>query len=171
VEGGAATSIPLHGQTDLQERWLTVAEMRLRPEQKADYAAWLDPPPVFGDELALLAHDLPAKAGAAEGDLCVDLLWRAERPVSSDYHVSVQLVDSGGALLSQHDGPPYGGRYPTTRWEAGEAVPDRYCLPLDGLPGGQYALLVVVYRPADGGRLAVDGGADGALPLSQVTLE
>ncbi len=75
-------------------------------------------------------------------------------PADVDYKVSLQLVDDNGALLTQHDGDPYEGRFPTSRWQVGETVPDRHHLTLTGATAA-WSARVVVYEPISGQRLPV----------------
>jgi len=59
-------------------------------------------------------------------------------------------------LYGQWDNPPVRGTYPTTDWSVGETVFDQYLIPLkEDAPLGEYRLLVGLYDPASGQRLAV----------------
>lgn len=74
-------------------------------------------------------------------------------PDGRDYAVFVHLLDSAGELVTQSDGPPQGGAYPTSIWAAGEQVADARALALPGdLPPGEYTLFVGLYDPAGGAR-------------------
>ena len=126
-------------------------------------------PALFGRDLALVGYS-SERTGTAGDALDVTLFWRATNTPDDDYHISVQLLDAGGNLRRQHDGMPYEGRYPTSRWEVGEVVPDRHRLSLEGHAGGAYRLVVVVYRPADGARLAVTPGGGAHLELAELPL-
>jgi hypothetical protein len=70
-------------------------------------------------------------------------------------------VDDTGTILSQGDGPPCQGRYPTTSWAAGEHLDDPHTLelPADTIPG-TYHLLVGLYDPQKGTRLPLIAGGD-----------
>ena len=86
--------------------------------------------------------------------LSVSLLWQAIPVMTSSYTVFVHLVDAAGKRWAQHDGIPFGGIYPTTRWEAGEMVRDVHSLDLPaGLPDGRYTLRVGLYDTATQARL------------------
>ncbi|MCD6519443.1 MAG: glycosyltransferase family 39 protein [Anaerolineae bacterium] len=82
----------------------------------------------------------------AQRKLEVDLYWRAERPVTQDYSVFCHVLTAGGQFIGQHDGPPAGGYYPTTRWRAGDLVQDRHLALLSRpyVPGDR--VLVGLYR-------------------------
>jgi hypothetical protein len=90
------------------------------------------------------------------------LVWHAEHPPTKEYTVFTHLLDSDGRLWGQWDNPPVWGTYPTTEWAAGETVFDQYLIPVDeDTPPGEYHLVVGLYDPASGDRLAVvdEGGA------------
>jgi hypothetical protein len=99
-----------------------------------------------------------------EGDAIALLLrWEAQVPLDRDYMVFVHLVEAGrdGAPLSQGDGPPVGGRWPTYLWLPGVAVDDVHRLPLPAdLGPGAYDLLAGLYDPATGTRLPLASGGD-----------
>jgi mannosyltransferase len=133
----------------------TIARLKLVPP------AWPtaeDARPVafrFGQAIALVGYDLEIAQDALE----VTLYWRAEEPPGRPYTVFVHLLDGNGRLISQHDGPPDGGEYPTDFWAAGELIADRHRLPLGAgeIIPGEYRLAVGLYRPDSGVRLPVSG--------------
>jgi hypothetical protein len=96
--------------------------------------------------------------------------WSAEARPTRDYSIAVHVLDSGGRLIAQHDGPilHYGADViETSHIEPGRLYIDRRTLtfPADGTP---VALRVRVYQSWDGARLTTDGGEDGvtaALPM------
>jgi hypothetical protein len=90
----------------------------------------------------------------------VTLRWRAEGYQQGDYHVFVHLLD-GEEMVSQGDGPPLDGRWPTLLWLPGVALDDVHRVPLPaGTPGGTYSLLVGLYDPETGARLPASSGGD-----------
>jgi hypothetical protein len=84
------------------------------------------------------------------------LYWQALESISQDYTVFVHLLDSSGHLAWQVDRYPVDGFRPTTAWEVGDIVIDRYGwrLPLD-LPPGEYRLITGLYDWQTGQRLPV----------------
>jgi mannosyltransferase len=88
--------------------------------------------------------------------LPLTLVWHADHPPTMAHTVFTHLVGPDGMLYGQWDNPPVRGTYPTTDWAAGETVFDQYLIPLkEGAPLGEYHLLVGLYDPASGQRLAV----------------
>jgi hypothetical protein len=93
------------------------------------------------------------EAGAS---IPLTLVWYAEQQPATGYTVFTHLVGPDGMLWGQWDNPPVWGTYPTTEWEAGETVFDQYLIPVsDDAPTGKYHLLVGLYDPVTGKRLAV----------------
>lgn len=109
-----------------------------------------------GDSIELLGYDIGNWQQAASGKqyyvegkpqaLEVTLYWRANKPVSEDYTVFVQLLDSKGHLVTQHDGQPLYGYLPTDDWPPGDVIPDSHQLALPSeLPSGWYQLITGMY--------------------------
>lgn len=121
----------------------------------------------------LLAYN-PPDTGLDKSLLMVRLMWQPIRPADRDYTLFVHLVDETGAIVAQHDGPPLGGRYPTSVWQRGEALLDavRLTLPPD-LPAGRYRLLVGLYDATAPGlpRVPVWDAEGRRFPADQVLLE
>ena len=160
--------VPSRGDGGKALGWVDIGEFRVRPR----IAEELPPAPgtsaVYGDQISLVGHS-PLTAVPSGDDYALTLYWRADRAPEADFHVSIQVLDQAGWLRAQHDGVPYDGRYPFSRWDVGEIVPDLHRLAMAGLPAGQYQIVVVVYRPENGVRLPVDGGDSHV--LGTLTLE
>jgi hypothetical protein len=139
-----------------------------------------------GDSIALLGYDIVSSQGATAGKLYdtednsqtldVTLYWEARNPVEEDYTVFVQLLDSEGQLVTQHDGQPLYGYLPTGGWSPDEVVPDRHRLPLpDGMSPGRYQLIAGMYTLETLERLPVyvahTVGTYDNVMLSQIEIE
>jgi hypothetical protein len=123
----------------------------------------------LGEEIALIGYDLsgPLQSGTS---LTVTLYWRAEMPPRGNYTVFVHLLDEDGQQVTQHDGVPRYGRYPTPAWHAGDVVPDEHVLDIpEVLPGGRFTLAVGMYRWETLERLPVTG-PEGAFPERLILL-
>jgi hypothetical protein len=96
--------------------------------------------------------------------LLVSLNWLnlTEQPIAARYKVFVQLLNSDGVLVAQHDSEPAGGSAPTNSWQLGVGYSDRHALliPPD-IPTGEYTLIAGMYDSAPPyARLPVDDGGD-----------
>ncbi len=104
------------------------------------------------------------------GTVLVIARWLAVDPMAADYTVFVHLWDAAGQPAAQLDSQPQSGTRPTSGWQPGDIVLDRYALlvPPD-LPPGDYTLNLGMYDLATLTRLAVSG-APGAAALDHVFL-
>ena len=96
--------------------------------------------------IALTGMDLPEEATPAGASLPLQLHWQTAQPVLRDLTVFVHLLDENGEIVAQRDERPFGGRWPTTVWPAGQRFVDlmEVALPED-LPAGRYALRLGLY--------------------------
>ncbi len=101
----------------------------------------------FEGRAVLLAMGRPSASVAAGARLSVTLYWLARAGFAEDLVTFVHLTTPDGAvLLAQSDHEPDGGFTPTTRWLAGEIIPDRHFLDIPaGLSPGRYALYGGIY--------------------------
>jgi len=108
------------------------------------------------------------------GAINVTLYWEAQGDMggaTEAYFVFVHLLDAGGQLVAQHDGPPAGERYPPASWIPGEPVPDSHTLFLDpALPTGTYTLQAGVYTWPTFERLPAWDAAGSRMPDDVVRL-
>ena len=109
----------------------------------------------IGERISLLGFDLPQQVTGGE-ELELVLYWRAEGDVQENYTVFVQVLNADGFLVAQKDNEPGQGGYPTSIWEAGQTVSDKYLVPMpDGLPAGDYRIIVGMYTLPSVERLPV----------------
>ncbi|MGC9467813.1 MAG: glycosyltransferase family 39 protein [Anaerolineae bacterium] len=117
----------------------------------------------LGDLIDYEGYHVPTGSWTPGDIIPITLFWLAHEPVTERLKVFVHLVDGKGNLVAQADGEPQGGLLPTTAWEPGEVVIDRYGILLpDALPTGDYELRTGMYR-FSGERLPVleDGSPPG----------
>ena len=117
---------------------------------------------IFGGVIRFLGSAFEEGPHAAGEIVPVTVFWRADEPVQERYKVTVQLIDDAGQLVGQHDAEPGDGLWPTTAWESGRVVTDRYgvAIPSSLLPSREYALILAIYHPATGERLSVTLAGD-----------
>ena len=131
----------------------------------------------FGeDEIALLGFQESRSTARPGDEVSVSLRWRALRQPEANYQVFVQCTDQSGQLVTQHDGPPRMGLYPTSAWSPGEVVVDTHPVVIPQAYEGALQLTVGLYRLDSMERLPVTD-AQGteypgrALPLSEIVVE
>lgn len=149
----SGTRIPLSGGNDM----VTLGPWRIRPENT----------PTPDMSLKYRLDDgitLDGYSVSLGETLALTLTWRAERAPTQDYTIFVHWVDETGARLSQHDGPPAAGRYPTSWWLPGDAIPDTHPFPLPAPLPPTIGLHVGMYLPDTGARLPIYDAAGARLP-------
>jgi hypothetical protein len=159
---------------------VAVAAIRLHnatagAELVGEPVAWL------ADGIILLNSQLvgaqPGKAGmdklslVAGDDVVVALEWTAEQAPSRDYTVFVHLLNHQGEIVTQADGPPRSGDFPTSAWRPGDRVPDRRLLTIPpNTPAGDYNLAAGMYEPDTLDRLPARDSANEPWPENAVRL-
>jgi hypothetical protein len=121
---------------------------------------------LLGDAITLEGYAWQADPAAIQVTLC----WSTAAYLDTDYTVFVHLTgpDSGERVVSQGDGPPLGGRWPTSLWLPGVAVDDVHSIPLPAdLSPGTYDLWAGLYDPVTSARLRLPDGSD-ALHLAEI---
>jgi hypothetical protein len=111
-------------------------------------------------EIQLIEVSLVESLRAGQG-LPVEFVWLPLTRPSLDYNLFLQLLDTDGRLLAQHDNPPNGGYSPTSTWQPNQPITTRHALILPpDLQPGDYRLIAGLYNPATGERLPVANGGD-----------
>ncbi|MBN1658636.1 MAG: phospholipid carrier-dependent glycosyltransferase [Anaerolineae bacterium] len=86
--------------------------------------------------------------------LPITLWWRALAPVDTSYTLFIQVIDEEGTKAGQVDRLPCGGTCPTTTWQPGDVVGERYELDVDcAAPQGPYQVIAGMYDLETGARL------------------
>ncbi|MFQ5341653.1 MAG: hypothetical protein ACE5F6_08935, partial [Anaerolineae bacterium] len=111
---------------------------------------------LFGDDIALQEASIEP---LPDGRLQVHLVWECRQRIPTDYSVTVQLLGPAG-LITQNDGPPALGYYPTSAWQPGDQVIDDRVLELQAPrePDSQQ-IIVALYDPSTLSRLPVTTAA------------
>ncbi|MBW7881258.1 MAG: hypothetical protein H3C34_01245 [Caldilineaceae bacterium] len=107
------------------------------------------------------------------GEILLTLLWESIQPVEKNYQVFVHLLDNKGDKIAQRDGQPVQWLRPTSTWQPGEEIVDRYGILLPGtLARGRYTIAVGLYDPVTGQRLPVSAGPSSyAIELGPIDIQ
>jgi hypothetical protein len=114
-------------------------------------ASFLEPgPPLarLGDAVQLKDYRLSYEGSPIKpGDvLHLTLYWQTDTQLDLSYNVFTHLLDPTGWIRGQQDNLPVGGTYPTTEWQPGEMIVDRYEIAISpDAPTGVYRLAVGLY--------------------------
>ncbi|MBX3058328.1 MAG: glycosyltransferase family 39 protein [Anaerolineae bacterium] len=100
----------------------------------------------FGDLLSLIGYDYDPQAQT------ITLYWQATAPMTADYTTFVHVLDENGQIITQADGQPQQGAYPTSMWDVGEVVADRKQIIIPA-NGANAHLAIGVYLWESGERL------------------
>lgn len=110
----------------------------------------------FGPAIELTTYERGSGPFEPGDRVPLALEWRALEKISRDYFVTAQILGQG-RLWGQWDGP-IGQWLPATNWQQGQKIRDDVPLQVDSeAPPGHYRLIVAVYDPVTGDRLAVTG--------------
>ena len=110
----------------------------------------LGPITLLGYNLAKLGQEHLPDAPLYAGDILhLALFWQAMASQPNDVELTLQLLDSSGQVRLTHRSAPVEGRYPLSRWQAGEIVRDQHhlFLPADLRPGTYRLLLSIQEMP------------------------
>ena len=124
----------------------------------------------FGDAIRLTGYSLVGD-NIAPGDIVqLALFWQAPTPVTARYKVFVHLLGADDRIVTQVDREPGGGLVPTTIWQPGQTIIDRYgvAIPSDTAPG-RYRVVVGLYG-FDNVRLKVHNTAKDRVILGEVNV-
>jgi hypothetical protein len=172
--------LPPAAPNNAAERWL-VENAYLAGSQWFEEARFLhfgvSPPSLtrpinaaLGHEMRLVEVKLTESLEAGQ-ILPVELTWQTLQPPQTDYNLFLQLLNTGGQAVAQHDSPPNGGYTPTSTWPPGQTITVRHALALPtNLPPGSYRLIAGLYNPVTSQRLPVNETTD-FVELGQITLE
>ncbi len=96
----------------------------------------------------------PVLTLAPADEFTLSLYWQADGPTAAPYTVFTHLIAADGFTRTGQDNQPVWGSYPTTAWQPGERVTDKYSLTLpDGTPPGDHRLRLGWYHTETGERV------------------
>jgi 4-amino-4-deoxy-L-arabinose transferase-like glycosyltransferase len=102
----------------------------------------------------------------------IEITWQTLAALPEDYSVFVHLVDEEGFTIAQHDTMPSGGRLPTSRWQPGQIILDRYSVtvPTTAYAPNRGAWRVGLYHHQTGERLPLLDKDDDSFTFGDLTL-
>jgi len=106
------------------------------------------------------------------GTMRVTLGWRLQpgQLLDTDYTVFLHLRDAAGKTMTQGDGPPTDGQWPTSLWPPDVTIQDTHTITLPAdLPPGAYHLVTGLYDRATGNRVSLEDGGD-EVTLTEITI-
>jgi len=126
----------------------------------------------FGDAIHLRGYTLSGDTVAPGDILQLALFWQAETPLATRYKVFAHVLDANENIAAQVDREPGGGLVPTTIWQPGQMMVDRYGLTIPSTAApGRYRIAIGLYG-FDGVRLNVRGASSGdRLMLTEISVE
>ncbi|MBI2954353.1 MAG: glycosyltransferase family 39 protein [Chloroflexi bacterium] len=133
----------------------------------------------FENKIRLLGYDAVAGSKSLAGQTPVvvppqkveiKVYWQAMAEMATSYTVFVQVLNSAGKLVAQHDAIPGQGESPTTGWIEGEVVADAHPIDIPAdLPDGDYTVIAGLYDALSENRLGVAPGED-FMRLTQIKI-
>jgi 4-amino-4-deoxy-L-arabinose transferase-like glycosyltransferase len=125
----------------------------------------------LGDEVSLLGYELDPEQARPGDILEVTLYWRAEAEMERSHQVFVHLYDQDENIVGQRDRVPGLGIRPTTSWEQGEVIADRYDVEVSAdLAPGTYPVAVGMYEVGSGERKPAFGPSGERLAQDRIML-
>ena len=116
--------------------------------------------PTLGGVVELMGMEPDKKRARCSTRLPVTLWWRALAPVDTSYTVFIQVIADDGTKAGQVDRLPCDGGCPTTFWQPGSVVGERYDVAIDcTAPEGRYDVIAGMYDLETGVRLPVHDAA------------
>ncbi|MEE8391116.1 MAG: hypothetical protein V3S14_10015 [Anaerolineae bacterium] len=114
----------------------------------------------FGDSIRVWGYDIAVDDDSKEPTLDVTLYWQALTSMSEDYVMALQLVSpvpGDTTLRWNYNSWPGHGNYPTSAWQPGEVIVDRYRFRLSeaDFPTQAWDVHIALYQKETGERLSV----------------
>lgn len=124
-----------------------------------------------GDSFAFLGYDVSRRVLNPGQSVHVSLYWQTTARPDKDYLVSTYLMDEGGKVWPQSSRQALDGDYPTSLWEAGQVVRDRFDLVVDPeTPRAVYELRVGLYDAEAQSYLPVVASSGGSAVSESISL-
>jgi mannosyltransferase len=124
----------------------------------------------FGDTIQLKGYSQAGDTLAPGDMLQLALFWQANASLTTRYKVFVHVLDASDRIVAQIDREPGGELVPTTIWQPGQTIIDRYgvLIPPEAAPG-RYRIAVGLYG-FDNVRLNVRGASGDQVLLGEIVV-
>jgi hypothetical protein len=124
----------------------------------------------FENRIALIGYDMDRRTASPGETIHLTLYWKALAKMGEDYVVFVHLLLGTDQIWARVDSQPLDGAAPTSTWQPGWIIEDRYELTTGpDAPPGAYEIELGLYLPQAGKRLGIVG-SDGRLLGDRVLL-
>ena len=147
---------------DMSVLWFDVtgAQIDDAPQHRVDVA--------FAEPIRAVGYNVDSRRIPIDTPLRFGLYLEAAQPVTGNYQIFTHLVAADGTLIAQADHIAGADSYPTSLWQPGNLLYNRFELqPPMGTAPGEYRVIVGLYD--ERGRLPVGDGRD-YLDLFEVTI-
>ena len=108
-------------------------------------------------QITLIGYDIISAANVTlpNPGFQVNLYWKRIAPIDGDYTVFVHAVDANDEFIAQQDRQPADGTNPTSLWDDGEIVIDKYIFSLPTNTPIAQKIIIGMYRINTNERLAI----------------
>lgn len=140
------------------DQWFGVTRLLLYGTRPANADSIASPPLEIelGQQVRLRGYEVGARYIQPGDILPITIVWETTAAIPDHLKVFIHLLDTQGTILAQRDSEPAGGSRPTTTWNAGDAVTDRYGVLIPpGTPSGEARIVVGLYQADTGERLRI----------------
>jgi hypothetical protein len=122
----------------------------------------------FAEPIRAIGYNVDSRRNPIDTPLRFGLYLKAEGPITGNYQIFTHLVAADGTLIAQADHIAGADSYPTSLWQPGNLLYNRFEIQLPaGTPPGEYRVIVGLYD--ERGRLKLSDGRD-HLELFDVTI-
>ncbi len=98
---------------------------------------------------------------APHSSFLLEFEWQTDAPLTENYRLFIKLLNQQNEGIAQADGQPVNWTRPTSTWQVGETLIDRYAIRLPAnISPGDYQVQLGWYRPENGQRLLLPNGQD-----------
>lgn len=125
----------------------------------------------LGEGIRFLGYDLETDTARPGETVSFTLYWQCLRPMDLSYTVFTHLLGPSAQMTGQKDSLPLDGTHPTTQWQPGEVIADRYSFAVyPDAPPGAHQIEIGMYRAETDTRLPVFDGQGQRLPDDRILI-